>query len=150
MSLQPGFKVEAGAHFVAKPQMVVNGLKSNVEQTVTTVNKNVVSYLTPSQYNNKVYDYNGNEIKPHSVAQFKNTSKITIYPNPASNELFISCNDSTSAIINVGITNLLGVLLKTCNVQSGQSIDISALPQGVYFIRAECLNQRFNYKLIKE
>ncbi len=58
--------------------------------------------------------------------------EFSIYPNPASSVLHFS----TSTILNGSIFNMVGQRMNDFTVQPGQSIDISALAQGSYILKA--------------
>jgi hypothetical protein len=59
-------------------------------------------------------------------------SNISIYPCPAKNEIFISCGNGTE-IHDLSIYNQFGqTVLQQRDINS--SIDVSFLPQGIYFI----------------
>jgi len=55
---------------------------------------------------------------------------LRIYPNPASSAVFILTNTPRTIILH----NLIGQTLSTQNVQNGDPIDLSSLPNGVYFL----------------
>ena len=62
-----------------------------------------------------------------------NGNSIELYPNPVTDALTIS---STSKIANVDIINLLGQSLFSKEYNSREvKIDVSSLPDGVYFVR---------------
>jgi hypothetical protein len=62
-------------------------------------------------------------------------NNVGVYPNPANDVLFIKRNDfSASEKINYSITDLLGRTVIE-NALYDQSIDISALQDGIYFIK---------------
>ncbi|MFM7022091.1 MAG: cellulase family glycosylhydrolase [Flavobacteriales bacterium] len=67
---------------------------------------------------------------------------VNVFPNPATNELFI---DGLAAQDHVQIFNLQGQMIQHLLSQQ-QTIDISALPVGMYFI---CINSGQNIKFIK-
>lgn len=70
------------------------------------------------------------------------TENISIFPNPVSNTFTISgINDFQ----RLSIYSIDGRLVKHEMVSSGQSIDISELPQGLYYAN---INKQ-NFKLIK-
>jgi hypothetical protein len=69
---------------------------------------------------------------------------FNIYPNPASSELNIS---STNKIENVEVYNLTGMLLSS---SSKTKIDISELPQGVYFVKVFSENGVTAQKFVKQ
>lgn len=73
------------------------------------------------------------------------SNKINIYPNPSSREIKIDLGDLI--IHSVEIFSLTGRLVKTIGYSLEQeSIDISTLSSGIYFIR---VNNQHQFKLIK-
>ena len=60
---------------------------------------------------------------------------IQIFPNPVRNELNIAA-DSSLTITGASIFNTSGQMIQSA-VNPGHQIDVSALPQGIYFIRIE-------------
>ena len=61
------------------------------------------------------------------------TGEISVYPVPASGELFISWGTSAAAIQSVEVYNVLGEAVYQSN-QAVNSIDITQFENGVYFI----------------
>ncbi|UUF15770.1 MULTISPECIES: T9SS type A sorting domain-containing protein [Flavobacterium] len=75
------------------------------------------------------------------------TEKIFVYPNPASNILYLS--DPSQKIEKVLIYNISGVLVKT--VQKGtETIDISQLSTGTYLAKIYTAEDSFNQTIIKK
>jgi hypothetical protein len=72
---------------------------------------------------------------------------ISIYPNPATNEInIISLQKST-----IEISNSNGQIIKTVNHDSGEtSIDIEDLSSGVYFVRLKSDKEIVTKRIIKE
>ena len=68
------------------------------------------------------------------------TSKISIYPNPCTNSLHII------AVGAVEIINMSGAVVKMVDVLENESVDVSDLSKGVYFVR---VGQSVS-KLVKE
>ncbi|MBV2247277.1 MAG: T9SS type A sorting domain-containing protein [Lentimicrobium sp.] len=67
---------------------------------------------------------------PENVAPGR---EYTLYPNPAHEKVFINSDRPTE----VGIYSITGSLLLTQRVEStGDPIDISALPKGIYLVRS--------------
>ncbi|MCF6306386.1 MAG: T9SS type A sorting domain-containing protein [Flavobacteriaceae bacterium] len=59
---------------------------------------------------------------------------FTLFPNPITNEFFISI-DNTSEKVNVTIYNILGeIILTEKNYQSNTSVDVQNLNSGIYFV----------------
>ena len=73
------------------------------------------------------------------------TSKLTLYPNPATNQIFISGQD----IERVDIYNLLGILVKTVD-KNTQTIDVSNLPTGNYIVKMTNGEGTVTKKIIKK
>jgi hypothetical protein len=69
---------------------------------------------------------------------------ISIYPNPTSNTLFISGNETPIA---VAIYNVLGK--EVLSVKNTNNINVQALPRGVYVIRISDGVGQTNRKFIK-
>jgi DNA-binding beta-propeller fold protein YncE len=74
-------------------------------------------------------------------------NKISIFPNPSSGKLTIASNHLSKYKIN--IINTSGVLLKSFQL-SANTIDISNLSQGVYFLQLYNEEETINKKFIKQ
>ncbi len=75
------------------------------------------------------------------------TTKLTLYPNPVTNQLFLSSSDRK--IENVAIYTLTGTLVKTIkNVV--ESIDVSNLNPGSYLVKVTTDQSSFTQKIIKK
>lgn len=72
------------------------------------------------------------ELCTDNVMDNDNNQQITIYPNPARNEIFIS-NTTGNTKFKVSIFNQLVKLVLTKNANTGHT-DISLLNQGIYII----------------
>jgi hypothetical protein len=76
--------------------------------------------------------------------------KITIFPNPVSNTLFVSVGQvSTNAAIE--IINMQGQLLRVQPItKSVQDVSLAALPAGAYFIKVQNGNQFVIKKIVRQ
>ena len=74
------------------------------------------------------------------------SSKISVYPNPANDEVFIK---SDSPIEKVELYSLTGALLMQENNFSGK-ISVSAFPQGVYLLKVYTDKGVAVSKIVKE
>jgi len=80
---------------------------------------------------------------------------ISVYPNPASDKLTINYQLKKSAVVNINLIDLQGkqhmVLNKEANAMGIQteSMDISHLPPGVYFLRLQAGNDVVTKKVVK-
>ncbi len=72
-----------------------------------------------------------------------NESNITMYPNPAKNQVTISLDNTNEIISNLNVIDMLGkqvIRLNKVN-EVTKSIDLSALNSGIYFIEIETQNK---------
>ena len=70
-------------------------------------------------------------------------SNITMYPNPAKNQVAISLDNTNEVIANVNVIDMLGkqvIRLNKVN-EVTKSIDLSNLNSGIYFIEIETQNK---------
>ena len=74
-------------------------------------------------------DFKYSKIEP---ILFSNKSAITVYPNPAKNEIRIL---SSKKIISIEITDVLGKLVKRITVNTDNRYNINDLQQGIHFIK---------------
>jgi len=80
---------------------------------------------------------------------------ISVYPNPASDELTINYQLKKSAVVNINLIDLQGkqhmALNKEANAMGIQteSMNISHLPPGVYFLRLQSGNDVVTKKVVK-
>ncbi len=64
----------------------------------------------------------------------KNDQQFTVYPNPASDKLFLKSNKATTEKTSYSIIDVSGRVLLTDALVNTESIDISMLSNGIYFI----------------
>ena len=77
-------------------------------------------------------------------------SLISIYPNPTSDVLYID-NPNFEKINSLEIISINGTIVKQENRTSNlQSIEVSNLQTGVYFVKIQINNEVLNYKFIKK
>jgi hypothetical protein len=74
------------------------------------------------------------------------SSAWTVYPNPATQNISIH-NPSVFDASQIEIIDLTGQIIKTQTLNPNESIDVSNLANGVYFIR---INQMQTIKWIKQ
>lgn len=74
------------------------------------------------------------------------TQKISVYPNPAGEKIILYgiVND-----VNIKIYNNNGALVKVTKLSKGNSVDISTLEDGLYFLQFNNANKIFTEKFIK-
>ena len=80
---------------------------------------------------------------------------ISVYPNPASDKLTINYQLKKSAVVNINLIDLQGKQHMSLNKEAKaigietESLNISQLPPGVYFLRLQAGNDVVTKKLIK-
>lgn len=72
--------------------------------------------------------------------------EISVYPNPSINSITLKTKLGITGKLNVSITNLLGKTLAKKTINSGEELDISNLPAGLYII---IINDHFPVKFTK-
>lgn len=75
---------------------------------------------------------------------------VTVYPNPGSDKIWLNMN--TVNEVDISFTNIMGENVMQVSISNGESIDISELPNGVYFIEMNSIQpQQFTKtKFIKQ
>lgn len=74
---------------------------------------------------------------------------VSIFPNPASNILYFKYENFSNPIIAIKIINVLGQELINKQIQARENtIDVSSLQSGIYFVEALSLNERIIKKII--
>lgn len=81
-----------------------------------------------------------------SVKDYKN--KLTLFPNPTSNLVYYNTIENVKQI---RVLNATGKIYKTLNVDSyTNSIDLTNLPKGVYYVQFQTEQYIYTTKIIKE
>lgn len=77
-----------------------------------------------------------------------NNDAIKMYPNPATNTLTVECAD---VINDISVTDLLGnkIISLSEHITGKSTIDVSALPAGVYFVVIKQQQNTYTQRLIK-
>lgn len=77
-------------------------------------------------------------------------SEIKLYPNPTSDILNIE-NETNQLISNVSIYSISGALVKDINSNSSiESISVSDLQSGIYFVKLQINDEIRNFKFVKK
>jgi hypothetical protein len=86
-----------------------------------------------------------------SIPTVNHENNLSVFPNPASNELIIS--GMKSAIKKIEISNVLGEMVFGKNISDGNyscSVNISPLPPGIYFVKAVGQKEERVAKFVKQ
>ncbi len=81
------------------------------------------------------------------ISDFENTKTLSVYPNPTTSKLTI--NTDGVVIENVSIIDITGKTVKTIK-QTNNTINVSDLVNGIYFLQVQTKQGLFNSKFIKE
>ena len=78
---------------------------------------------------------------------------ITVYPNPASNELFLDCTLPKASNISVTVTNMVGeqVMMKdfkNVNKMELLQLNTASLENGIYLVKVSNGTNSFNTKVM--
>ena len=67
-----------------------------------------------------------------------NESEVTIFPNPATNELYIK-NNNNLALQNISIADLTGKVVFNQDIQNidSNAVNITSLAKGIYLVTVE-------------
>ncbi|MBL0098009.1 MAG: T9SS type A sorting domain-containing protein [Bacteroidetes bacterium] len=100
-------------------------------------------------------DSMGNLISTGLSTIFQTSEQVIVYPNPFVNNVSILINKSNYKEANISIYNLWGQTLyteqkNTLHVSYSQTIDLSFLSSGIYFIDVILDGERTVKKLVKE
>ena len=99
-----------------------------------TTSEAIVRFRGTSDYGNNLYIDDLTVTSTLSSEEIAANNKISLYPNPVSNELTVSSLDNESAF---EIYNLQGALIKQGVIQPSETISVKEFDSGVYFIRLE-------------
>ncbi len=106
-----------------------------------------IQFESFNQYGNNLYIDNVEVSNTLGLFDEDNNSDISIYPNPARDNLTVILRDNKN--YKLSISNLQGQILMENEISSAQSrIDISKLPKGVYVISIENAENSATRKLI--
>lgn len=77
-------------------------------------------------------------------------SEFNIYPNPAQDRIYFS-NEFSGRIKAVGIRDINGNLVHTAQIgkDDANSVDISSLPSGIYFLKVVTDQKGYTFKVLK-
>ena len=85
-------------------------------------------------------------VNPTKIEDVDKREKLTIYPNPAGNKIFL--NQTSYVGISINILSLSGGKVLTINHLSSNEIDISSLRSGLYLIKFNKESETITKKLV--
>ncbi|MEZ5015390.1 MAG: MopE-related protein [Chitinophagales bacterium] len=78
------------------------------------------------------------------------TPQITLYPNPANNSIALAFNAKPTGPVQAEIWNNLGEIWRIFEIKDTSTVlDISAYPEGIYFVILEVENVSYSFSFLK-
>ncbi|MGB3948247.1 MAG: T9SS type A sorting domain-containing protein [Bacteroidia bacterium] len=154
--LDPPLFVPAGTFYVGFTQKTNQFLNVGVDRNINT--QSTIFYNVAGPWNTSPFPGSLMMHPVFGVADFylgveqpiiaKQNSDFVIYPNPASDELFIG-NSNPSVQINYSVMDVSGRTVLNGNIAAYNAVNIATLAEGVYFIRLIEGNSVTTIKFIK-
>jgi predicted outer membrane repeat protein len=130
----------------AKPYDVLNALVGT--ETSTPYNRLIPTDINGNpRISGAAVDLGPAEKQVVSAVKDVNMQQISVYPNPVSTSLKLNGVDDNSIVT---ISNVAGQLVRSLTYQSQNSIDVSGLNKGVYFLKVQTESIPQAIKFVKE
>lgn len=133
------------AYVFGIPTIIKSGSADVLKENVKIIRNGFVNNITPAGNPFIVSEVPGN--------QTRNNFAVTIFPNPANNNLTIELNSDKNTSVSVEVTDINGrvYLSENIPVNSGENksvINISSLSSGIYFVSIDNGEIVTNKKLV--
>jgi hypothetical protein len=124
--IEPGFKAEAGSHFVARIEPCVGCDDS--KHSVLLLNSGQPSQEATLYYNNEI-------VNSEQLLQIETSKKeINLYPNPNNGTFQLETNFPLSEISNLKISNLIGTTIYEMQHVTEHTIQLPNSASGMFFV----------------
>ncbi|MBC7383263.1 MAG: T9SS type A sorting domain-containing protein [Bacteroidia bacterium] len=102
--------------------------------------------------NKKVYQIDNSKVFALDAKEVLSSKEIAmVYPNPATNEIFVQLNNSPDQSASYTVINVMGEVVWQQNITGVSTrIDISTFKSGIYFLKLNSTNKSFIQKIIKQ
>ncbi|MCF8365113.1 MAG: C10 family peptidase [Bacteroidales bacterium] len=100
----------------------------------------------------------GNKFKSNGISamsfitgldEVNSFGELQLYPNPATDYIKVSLDESSSPLGNIQIINFIGVLiLEVQSTNTSETIDVSSLPEGCYVLRVTKAGNTISKKIV--
>lgn len=150
------YELERSTDGVHYTRITTKNPAGSTSQITYTYNDPVLAGATEFYYRLKIIDNDGKET--YSSVIFIRTAsktKISVLINPFNDMIAIQYNMSKDAIINVGLYNASGALVRkeqykaTAGTGTYTIYGVGTIPSGIYFLRAEAADFKQSFKLLK-
>ncbi len=135
--------------------LLLVGFDSNFSQKMIVFNTNDNTYTTgfvPGSVSEIVCDNTSFAMETYITTSVNENDKTTlnVFPNPATTKITISTTSAGSGNILVSLYDINGkmALQDRFAGNNENTLDVSALPKGVYFLKAETQNEIANKKIV--
>lgn len=118
---------------------VVEGLNQNI--------KFALSMQTPAGYNCRMAKPEELNVVTGLSSEVVDGSGTNIYPNPAEHSFSLRFMDESQAAL-ISIVDMSGRIIKTAVIENNQTIDVSNLPPGFYYVKIRCEEKDVTRKLL--
>lgn len=155
--LDPPLYVPAGTFYIGFTQKTTSFLNVGVDRNNNTQEN--IFYNVSGSWNSSPFAGSLMMHPVFGVADFyagieqpviaKRKNPFTVYPNPANDKLYIVSSANSGENARYSITDMYGRLIQENKVSLSESIDISSLSNGIYFIRIADSTQVSTIKFIK-
>ena len=87
------------------------------------------------------------------VSSVANTEGINLFPNPTNDKLYIRSDKSVSSLVSIDITDVSGrvinhIALNTLVANNTETIDVSNIASGVYFVKIKTANSQLVERVV--
>lgn len=125
------------AAFIAHAQSVITTTGAANEQITWTIGEVMVESIIRSDYGIFTQGFNQPYVTTQTAIQENqlNANNLHVYPNPATDKLYITADCFSNESSKWQLTDLTGRLVSQGSIQSGNTeIDITQIPQGEYIL----------------
>ncbi len=106
------------------------------------INNNKINDPWPTPYSSSGFDLDAvgviNEQTNNGIKEINDQTNISIYPNPASNNLFVRLNKTVGDNASVSIKDINGKIILQKNISASETfitLDVLAIDNGFYFLQ---------------
>ena len=137
------------------------GAQLAISQAGGTSSETITRTYTPGTYYAQAYGYSGanNATVCYTLRVALGTASLTdemplsrsgIFPNPAKDKLTVQLS-AINSIAEISITDINGkVLMRQKTAEAATELNISALPSGIYLVKATENGKTSNWKFVKQ
>lgn len=150
------YELERSTDGINYSRITTKAPSGSASQITYTHNDPVLTGATEFYYRLKIVDNDG-KITYSSVIFIRTSAKtkISVLNNPFTEVIALQYNMSNDAVINIGLYNASGALVRkeqykaTAGTGTYTLYGVGTIPPGIYFLRAEAADFKQSFKLLK-